>query len=126
MLDIVVEPAEPGSEPAVLLVDGEVDLATAPQLVQAILDLLAADPPPHSVRVDLSNVPLVDSSGVEALVRGHKRATQLGVSFAVRRPQQIVRQVLRISGLLQQLTEHEPLPGGSGEDRDDAGRDRAG
>lgn len=116
MLEISVTPAAAASaEPAVMLVDGEVDLATAPQLRQAILDLLDADPPPQSIRLDLSNVPLVDSSGIEVLVRGHKRATQLGVSFAVRRPQQMVRQVLRISGVLHLLTEHEQPPGGSDE-----------
>lgn len=113
MLEISVTPAAAASaEPAVMLVDGEVDLATAPQLRQAILDLLDADPPPQSIRLDLSNVPLVDSSGIEVLVRGHRRAAQLGVSFAVRRPQQMVRQVLRISGVLQLLTEHEQPPGG--------------
>lgn len=115
MLKIVVEPAAAGSQPAVMLVAGEVDLATAPQLVQAIVDLLAADPPPQSIRVDLSNVPLVDSSGIEALARGHNWAAQLGVSFAVRRPQKIVSKVLRTSGL-HQLVEHEQ-PSDDGADR---------
>ncbi|MGH3933111.1 MAG: STAS domain-containing protein, partial [Pseudonocardiaceae bacterium] len=65
-MEIVVQRAAPDSDPVVVVV-GEVDLATAPQLRQAILDLLAEEPP-REIRVDLAEVSLLDSTGVFVLI----------------------------------------------------------
>jgi anti-anti-sigma factor len=103
MVEIVVQRADPDSDP-VVVVAGEVDLSTAPRLRQAILDLLAEEPP-QGVRVDLAEVPLLDSTGVFVLVDTYKRAKGRGVGLTVERPQQIVRRVLEICGLLEILTQ---------------------
>ncbi len=101
-MDIVVQRGDPDSDP-VVVVAGEVDLSTAPRLHQAIFDLLAEEPP-QRVRVDLAAVPLLDSTGVFVLVDGYKRAKGRGVGLTVEHPQQIVRRVLEICGLLEILT----------------------
>lgn len=106
MVDIVVQRADPDAEP-VVMVTGEVDLSTAPRLRQTILDLLAEEPP-QGVRVDLAEVPLLDSTGVFVLVDTYKRAKNRGVGLTVEHPQQIVRRVLEICGLLEILTEGNP------------------
>ena len=106
MVDIVVQRADPDAEP-VVMVTGEVDLSTAPRLRQTILDLLAEEPP-QGVRVDLAEVPLLDSTGVFVLVDTYKRAKNRGVGLTVEHPQQIVRRVLEICGLLEVLTEGNP------------------
>lgn len=106
MVEIVVHRADPDSD-TVVRVAGEVDLSTAPRLRQTILDLLAEDPP-HGVRVDLTEVPLLDSTGVFVLVDTYKRARGRGVGLTVEHPQQIVRRVLEICGLFEILTQGEP------------------
>jgi anti-anti-sigma factor len=52
-----------------LRVRGDVDIATAPLLEQAI----ATVPPNTSTIVDLSECPYVDSSAISVLVKAHKR-----------------------------------------------------
>lgn len=102
-MKIVVRRAEPDSDP-VVAVAGEVDMLTAPQLRQAILDLLAEDPPPR-VRVDLAEVSLLDSTGIFVLIDTFKRAQNRGATLTVEHPQHIVRRALDICGLLTILTQ---------------------
>ncbi|HEU0087583.1 MAG TPA: STAS domain-containing protein [Pseudonocardiaceae bacterium] len=102
-MEIVVQHPDSNSGP-VVVVTGDVDLATAPKLRQVILDLLAEEPP-QRIRVDLTAVSLLDSTGIFVLVDCYKRARERGVSLTVEHPQQIVRRVLEICGLLEILTE---------------------
>lgn len=54
--------------------------------------------------VDLRAVPLIDSAGVRALVRGHTSAERLGRRFALVGPNPRVRELLRLSNLAQVFT----------------------
>ncbi|MGH3940776.1 MAG: STAS domain-containing protein [Pseudonocardiaceae bacterium] len=101
-MEIVVQRAGPDSDRVVVVV-GEVDLATAPRLRQTILDLLTEEPP-LGIRIDLTEVSLLDSTGVFVLIDTYKRAKTRGVPLTVENPQQIVRRVLEICGLLEILT----------------------
>jgi anti-anti-sigma factor len=103
VVDIVVQRGDPDAD-SVVVVAGEVDLSTAPRLRQALLDLLTEEPS-HRVRVDLSEVPLLDSTGVFALVDSYKQAKNRGIGLTVENPQPIVRRVLEICGLLELLTQ---------------------
>jgi anti-anti-sigma factor len=56
------------------------------------------------VFVDLRAVPVIDSAGVRALVRGHTSAERLGRKFCLVAPNTRVREVLRLSHLEQVFT----------------------
>lgn len=81
----------------VLRVDGDVDVLTAPKL----LDLIAEAPAAAKVVVDLSNCRYFDSSGVTALVRTFKaRGAHLRVVVPEQAP---IRKIFAITGLLSVL-----------------------
>jgi anti-anti-sigma factor len=66
--------AERASGTHVLVVDGELDVATAPRLVSAFDDALATRPP--ALLIDVSQVDFADSSGLAALIRCRRRAVR--------------------------------------------------
>ena len=59
--------------------------------------------------VDLRAVPMLDSVGVRALVRGHTSAERMGRQFCLVSPNQRVREVLRLSHLEQVFTISESI-----------------
>lgn len=89
----------------VLAVTGEVDLDTAGKLREAVLDTFTEQPP--EVRVDLSGVSFLNSSGLSALLAGLKEAQSRGVRFAVVDAQPQVRKVIEMVGLTEMLSEPE-------------------
>jgi anti-anti-sigma factor len=60
-----------------MIVRGEVDLATAPQLSHEIADRLSHCPD-VTLHLDLSGVPFFDSSGLHVLLAGQRTARLLG------------------------------------------------
>ena len=58
----------------------------------------------HRIVVDLRDVPLIDSAGVRALVRGHTTSERLGRHFCLAGANANVRDVLRLSNLDQVFT----------------------
>jgi anti-sigma B factor antagonist len=84
----------------VVEVCGEVDLATAPQLSDA---LLAATAESLDVSVDLSATSLIDSTGISALLTCFKDVRDKGGSFRVRALSPAARKVFEIAGLLDVL-----------------------
>lgn len=81
-----------------LCVSGEVDMATAPQLLDAILRT-AFTYDQGQVVVDLSGVTFMDPTGLGALREAHRRLVADGTRLSVRNPGPVVEQVLRITGL---------------------------
>ncbi len=87
-----------GTAPAVVSVTGEVDLATAPQLEQA-LGAALAEPGVTGVRVDLSGVEFMDSAGLRVLVAALRKAEDAGVGLELHAPHERVRRIIEITGL---------------------------
>jgi anti-sigma B factor antagonist len=85
-----------------VVVSGELDLATAPEL-EAVFESLAPTPSDR-VLVDLAAVTFLDSSGIRALVRGKRRLQDAGVPLVVDAASDAARQVLEISGVLDALS----------------------
>jgi anti-anti-sigma factor len=82
----------------VLAPRGEVDLATVDGLENAIAR--AAGSEIADVWVDLSDVDFIDSTGLTALLAGHRALTGDGVRrFTIICPEGPVRRALEISGL---------------------------
>jgi anti-anti-sigma factor len=85
-----------------LAIAGEVDIATAGQLRRAILTALT-DVRTEELTVDLDQVTFLDSSGIQALLRGHAIAAERGIACRVTNPCPIVRRVMEITGILDML-----------------------
>jgi stage II sporulation protein AA (anti-sigma F factor antagonist) len=84
-------------------VEGELDLATAPEL-EAVFETLQPAPAERVV-VDLGGVSFLDSSGIRALVRAKRRLDRAGAPFVFLAISDAARQVLEISGVLETLSE---------------------
>lgn len=79
-----------------IIVSGDVDLYSSPELRRAILEAMAVE---REVVVDLSGVRYMDSSGVATLVEGLKSAMNDGKSFRLLSPSSAVMKVLELSRL---------------------------
>ena len=84
-----------GSE--VLVVGGEIDLATASMLEDAIQAVRG------TVAVDLSGVTFMDSAGIRVLVREHQRREDSGDQLVLAAVSEPARGVLEVAGLLEYL-----------------------
>jgi anti-sigma B factor antagonist len=77
---------------------GDVDRDTAPRLremLTAAVDQAGTGP----VRVDLRHVTFLDSSGISALLAGHRKATATGTTLRVHDPTPAVRTVLDVTNV---------------------------
>src|SRR5690242_16572381 len=77
-----------------IIVHGELDIATAPRLA-ALTRLRQRH---HPVVLDLSEVAFMDSSGLKVLVEASERSRRDGWSFRIRRPSARVARVAMLAG----------------------------
>jgi stage II sporulation protein AA (anti-sigma F factor antagonist) len=92
----------------VLTVDGDLDLATAPELANLGLSLIEAGA--SDVVVDAERLTFCDSSGLSALVQ---IANGLGAGsgrLAIAGPTPMVRRVLEMSGLVDAFVVADTVP----------------
>lgn len=80
-----------------LRVDGEIDLATAPELEAALGDLVTATD--GDLRVDCAELAFIDSSGVSVLVAIEQRLAATGRRLVLQDPSEQFRQVLAVTAL---------------------------
>jgi anti-anti-sigma factor len=78
---------------------GDLDLAAAPELEEALRLALASDA--KAIVVDLRGLELLDSSGLRALLQARSDESGERVSFV--EGNDLVQAVFRISGLLEEL-----------------------
>jgi anti-anti-sigma factor len=85
----------------VVLIRGELDIATAPELEEAISDGFDAG---HDVVLDLRELEFMDSSGLRVLVSAHRRS-QTGPRFEIVRPPAggPIAKILAIAGVEAEL-----------------------
>ncbi|MGI5330940.1 STAS domain-containing protein [Actinomadura nitritigenes] len=93
----------------VLVLSGELDLATAPQLLGHIAGILQAGPPAR-MALELSGLTFCDSSGLNAFVRIWKRTIAIGGEFVLLSPPPKVARYLQTTGMYQQITVVAALP----------------
>jgi anti-sigma B factor antagonist len=94
---------------AVLRVDGDLDLATAPAMHRVLFTLLSF--PLRSLTVDMAGVDFMDASGLRALLAAAERANAHGVGFSLRSVSRGPLRVLRLTHCLQALEIQELPPG---------------
>jgi anti-anti-sigma factor len=93
-LELHVTRADSDAEVAVR---GEVDIHSCGDLEKALSDL--ADDGVVTVRLDLAGVSFIDSSGLRALVVGHKILQDRGGSLVVANPSPSTARLLEVTGL---------------------------
>lgn len=102
-LDVVVEATgESADGTAFLRVSGALDAATSPRLQAELFAHL--DAPPHRVRIDLSAVRFMDSSGLRVLLGATLRAGTHRETFQLVNPSPAVVRVLEMSRIGDLLT----------------------
>jgi len=85
------------TDPPVMTVRGEVDLASAPKLAAAMSELM--DRGHTHVAVDLGPVEFIDSSGLGVLVGALRRLREQGGDLVLRAASPAVVRILELTGL---------------------------
>jgi len=83
--------------PCRLIVQGEVDVASVPLLLDEARELLATGP--FRLEVDLEAVTFIDSSGLGALVRVRNEAKEQGIAVTLANVSDSTQRLLQLSGL---------------------------
>ena len=85
-------------DPGTLTVAGELDIATAPALREALLNALR-DEGPAGLVVDVSGVTFVDSTGLAVLLMGSRRFAADERTFLLRKPSAALSRVMDLTGV---------------------------
>ncbi|MFA9432523.1 STAS domain-containing protein [Egicoccus sp. AB-alg2] len=86
----------------VVEVAGQLDVATAPEFRQVLVEAQYGGA--SQVLVDVAGIEFVDSIGLGVLVGGHKRARSHDGRFVLARPSERMSQLLALTGLDTVLT----------------------
>ena len=78
---------------------GELDLASAPRLREAMLGVLAGRNDAFVINLDMSAIDFVDSSGLGVLIAVLKRMRFVGGDLVIRAPSPSVRKLFGLTGL---------------------------
>lgn len=105
---MVLEPQEPltiaveeeGSR-SVLVLRGELDPHTAPNLQTAIDQAIAGGA--TWIALDLAAIRFIDSSGLRVIIQARQEAAGRGHTFVLRQPSATARRLLEVTGLLDHL-----------------------
>jgi anti-anti-sigma factor len=87
---------------AVIVVSGELDLASAPALEEELNR--AATNGADLLIVDLRELEFIDSTGLGLLIKANRQAEAAGRRFAIVRGQSQVQRLLGVTGIEQRLT----------------------
>jgi anti-sigma B factor antagonist len=87
---------------AVVTLAGEIDMLTAPQLSEAVAEVLA-DEPPRRIRIDMGAVTFCDSQGLGTLVVLSRKAATAQSVLVLTNVADFLLRVLDITGLRSAL-----------------------
>ncbi|HEY3842794.1 MAG TPA: STAS domain-containing protein [Acidimicrobiales bacterium] len=99
LLATEIRTAEPSH--ALVMLEGELDLSTSPQLYEEFA-ALARDGIKH-VALNLAELKFMDSSGLSAIIAEHKRAEAMGGELIIFSPRAKVRRLFELTGLDEYL-----------------------
>lgn len=92
-----------GGTAQMVLVSGEIDLATHDELLTTVHEALSVEGV-RTVTVDLSDTSLLDSGGIGVLVAAHHTATRQRTEFSVIGATGMVARVLHVTGVWESLS----------------------
>jgi anti-sigma B factor antagonist len=81
-----------------MTVRGDIDLATAPLLLSALLDAIESNTP-RVLELDLTGMTFLDARGVSALLQAYLAAAAIDCRVRLVRPPGHIRRVLDITGV---------------------------
>ncbi|HEY2791817.1 MAG TPA: STAS domain-containing protein [Micromonosporaceae bacterium] len=84
---------------------GDIDLVAVPAIASEIDSALTGDA--SAIRIDLSKVTFIDSSGIGALLTGLHRATEAGRAYTAAGAHGLAERVLTIAGVADYLADPE-------------------
>lgn len=90
-----------------LVLSGDFDLAAEESFAAALEPLVTEE---GDIRIDLSAVSFIDSTGIRGLLQAQERLGRQG-RLIIERPSASVRHLLEVSGLLGRLTVEEEASG---------------
>jgi anti-sigma B factor antagonist len=93
----------------VILVRGEIDLATAAVLGESVDEALEFAVPPSPVVVDMSGVDFIGSAGLALLVGYHTRCRERGTPMYLAAPGPAVRRAVQVTALDGLFTVYDRL-----------------
>jgi anti-sigma B factor antagonist len=84
-------------------VEGELDVATAPVLQEALIQVEASDAP--VIAIDLTGVSFIDSTGLRALLEAHVRDTERadGERLQITGGSEQAHKLFKLAGVLDKL-----------------------
>jgi anti-sigma B factor antagonist len=97
---------------AVVALRGELDMADAAVVAEALTAVAAGEP---AIVVDLAGLEFIDSSGVAALARGRRQARRAGGDLVLAAPRQKVMRVLAVTRLAEALAVYATVEEAVGE-----------
>src|SRR5690606_33455095 len=109
VMDAVRTDMHRNGQEARLVVAGELDLASAPQLREALLAALDQAQPGRELVVDVSGVRFLDCTAVGTLVQLRARAEERGCPLRVAGAAGVVLEVLEIAGVAKGLDVYAEL-----------------
>jgi anti-anti-sigma factor len=85
-----------------LAASGELDAATSAQL-EAEITVALSDASVDTLRIDLSGIGFLDSSGLSVIISAHHRMRERGGQLVLRNPSEIVQRLFEITQLTGEL-----------------------
>ena len=92
---------QPHADAAVIVVSGELDIASAPELEQ-VLDQIQPEQT-KLVIVDLRELEFMDSTGLSIIVRAHQRLAEEGCELTLVQGPPQVQRLLDLTGVAERL-----------------------
>ena len=98
-MQLTVDQRQVSGQPGVLVVapNGEIDLASAPQLRQGLEN--AEERVTTGLVIDLRSVTFIDSTGIGELVGCHRRSRDRDLPLAFVVPDGTIRKILNVTGM---------------------------
>lgn len=81
----------------VVIVHGDIDVATAPELEECLAELLTRHP--ERLIIDLTDTTLIDCAGARVIVAARRQLPAEDCQVILRGPRPLARRVLEITGL---------------------------
>lgn len=100
-----IETEQEGDGVVVVVVRGEVDIRTAPELRDCLSQVVEGGA--QQVVLDLSDVDFLDSTALSVMVGAHKRLSKAGSALLVVAATEAVQRVLAVTGLGRVFSVHE-------------------